>query len=132
MTTTPAVYDFASIRQTTPAPQLVAVLRRLADKAILPLEDEDPLLRAAEEYQRLWAFSAASLYDDDDDDPIQDDVREIAHELERHIIESVATTKSALVAQARIAQHEQFPDYLLPDLIDTLVRGIVALVRERM
>ena len=119
------------------ASQLGDVLRRMADKAILPLEDADPLARVCSEYERLWAFSAASLYDDDDDhdDPIQDEVRELSNELERHIVETVATTKMGLICQLRIAQHEIFKRFEdnpnMDALINTVVRGIVALVPEK-
>jgi hypothetical protein len=118
-------------------PQLVDVLRRMADKAILPLQDEDPLQRSCEEYQRLWAFSTAALYDDDDDDDdtIKDEVRELSDELERHIVETVATSKIGLICQLRIAQHEIFKCFEdnpnMDALIDTVVRGIVALVPEK-
>jgi hypothetical protein len=110
-------------------PKITDLLRRLADEAISDLkldDDSDPLCMLTKEYTRLWQLAAAC--NRDDIGGLIGDVSEISADLEQQIVDTVATTKTGLILQARLLTHQNFGTHLFPDLVQVVVRGIMALV----
>jgi hypothetical protein len=103
------------------------LLHRLADAVIRPLEDDDPLHLACREFTRIWVL--ANALHDNDLEEIKDDIEVIAGALAQKIV-GLATTKSALISQVRMVQHDQFPENLLDELIDAVGEGIAFLVPD--
>jgi hypothetical protein len=103
------------------------LLRRLANAVIRPLEDDDPLHLACREFTRIWVL--ANALHDNDLEEMKDDVEVIAGALAQKIV-GLATTRSALISQVRMVQHDQFPENLLDELIDAVGEGIAFLVPD--
>jgi hypothetical protein len=104
------------------------LLRRLANEAVRELEPSgiDPVIMLVREFERIWRLGAACTRDDLGG--LIGDVEEVAAGLGQQIVDTVATSKMGLICQARLAQHENFPDYLLDDLLNAVHHGIVDLV----
>jgi hypothetical protein len=104
-----------------------ALLRRLADKVIRDLKpNDDPLCNMCREFERIWRL--ADGCHDDDFEAFSGEVNEITADLEQQIVDTVATTKTGLILQARLLTHQNFGTHLFPDLVQVVVRGIMALV----